>query len=409
MKTLKQKDYLWNTLGVLLQNAISPILLVVVTRVNGIDDSGVFSFAFSIAIIFWAIAMWGGRTYQVSDVAGKFLRKSYIVARFLLSTAVLVIAYLFCVVNGYDMVKTAVLMSLVVIKITEAIADAYYGVMQSSKKLYRSGQIMVAKYASASIAFAITDIVTSNLLMSCIAFLIVMTAFLIFIDIPYTRRLDHDIKGRIFTKEVVHGAMKVTATLTPVFIVTLFAMLPLNIPRFFTDVHHQADIGYFGILAMPVTLIVLVMTFILQPNVIELSRLFQEKKLRQFNGYVVKISAITGAIGLVILGGTAVIGVPALELVFGVDFSDYYYPLLVIVLAAAVNALVGIMTNILVIMRVFVPQLIVLVVTNIILAIISAVVIPQGGILSAMVLFLCVNTVQVLILSIVYSRAVTQR
>ena len=65
-----RKDYFWNTLGALLQSALSPLLLIVVTRVNGIDDSGIFSFAFSVAIIFWALGMWGGRTYQVSDTKG---------------------------------------------------------------------------------------------------------------------------------------------------------------------------------------------------------------------------------------------------------------------------------------------------------------------------------------------------
>jgi hypothetical protein len=53
---------------VLLQNAISPLLLIVITRVNGIDDSGLFSLAFSVSIILWSLAMWGGRTYQVLGV-----------------------------------------------------------------------------------------------------------------------------------------------------------------------------------------------------------------------------------------------------------------------------------------------------------------------------------------------------
>ena len=38
MQNIK-KDYLWNSLGSLLQSAISPVLLIVITRLNGIDDS----------------------------------------------------------------------------------------------------------------------------------------------------------------------------------------------------------------------------------------------------------------------------------------------------------------------------------------------------------------------------------
>lgn len=81
MKQNIKKDYLWNTIGVLAQNAISPLLLIVVTRLNGVDDSGLFSFAFSLALIFWAIGIWGGRTYQVSDVKHEFTPQSYIFVR----------------------------------------------------------------------------------------------------------------------------------------------------------------------------------------------------------------------------------------------------------------------------------------------------------------------------------------
>jgi len=41
MQNIK-KDYLWNSLGSLLQSAISPVLLIIITRLNGIDDSGLF-------------------------------------------------------------------------------------------------------------------------------------------------------------------------------------------------------------------------------------------------------------------------------------------------------------------------------------------------------------------------------
>lgn len=397
-----KKDYIWNTLGVFVQNAISPLLLIIVTRVNGIDDSGVFSFAFSVAIIFWAIAMWGGRTYQVSDVANKFLRQSYVLTRIILSTAVLVAAYLFCVLNGYDQVKTAILMSLVFVKVTEALADVYYGVMQSNNKLYVSGKIMLVKYSIAMIAFVVTDFALHNLLLSCVAFASVMLLFLLAVDIPLTRQIDQGLKSQIFSAVTLKESRKITKILAPVFAVTLLAMLSLNIPRYFIDIYHQADIGYFGILAMPVTLIVLMMTLILQPNVVQLSHLLKMRKYDEFNKYVLKICTITAAVGLFILAGAAVIGVPALELVFGIDFSNYYYALIVIVFAAIINALVGVMINIFVIMRVFRPQVFVLIVTNLALVLASYLIIPTGGILSAMFLFMTVNIVQLLVLAVVY-------
>ena len=77
MQNIK-KDYLWNSLGSLLQSAISPVLLIIITRLNGIDDSGLFSFALSLSVVFWAVSLWGGRTYQVSDVKREFSSGGYV-------------------------------------------------------------------------------------------------------------------------------------------------------------------------------------------------------------------------------------------------------------------------------------------------------------------------------------------
>lgn len=403
-----KRDYFWNTLGVFIQNAISPLLLVIVTRVNGIDDSGVFSFAFSVAVVFWAIAMWGGRTYQVSDVSNKFMRQSYVLMRLLLSFVVLVLAFLFCLANGYDYEKTAILMSLVVVRVFEGLSDVYYGVMQSEDKLYVSGKIMLVKYILTFSVFAAVDLLTQNLLLSTASFVAVMGVFLLFIDMPMTKRIDPSVATRLFTKALTKQALDIIKILTPVFVVSFFAMLALNIPRYFVDLHHESEIGYFGILVMPVTLIVLMMTLILQPNVMQLSRLLKQKDIQSFNKQVLKICGVTLAVGVVILGLTAIIGVQALEIVFGIDFHPYYVALVIVVIAAIINALVSVLMNILVIVRVFKPQVFVLVSTNILLLVASALLIPGGGVTTAIVLFLVVNLIQLALLGIIYGKVISR-
>ena len=106
MSAPTKKDYVWNTLGVLLQNALSPLILVVISRENGLVAVGSFAFAFSVSIMFWAIGMWGGRTYQVSDTRGEFADASYIVARLALAACILVGSWIFCLANSYDRQKT---------------------------------------------------------------------------------------------------------------------------------------------------------------------------------------------------------------------------------------------------------------------------------------------------------------
>ena len=57
------------------------------------------------------------------------------------------------------------------------------------------------------------------------------------------------------------------------------SIFSLNIPRYFLDRYHQNEIGYFGILAMPITVLALVITFLLQPKIIQLTALFTNKEI----------------------------------------------------------------------------------------------------------------------------------
>ena len=100
-----KKDYFWNTLGVFLQNLLSPILLIFITRFNGIEDGGLFSFTFSMAVSFSAISIWGNRTYQVSDIKNQFNNKNYILSRIITSLITIIASLIFVLLNGYSFNK----------------------------------------------------------------------------------------------------------------------------------------------------------------------------------------------------------------------------------------------------------------------------------------------------------------
>ncbi len=398
-----KKDYFWNTLGVFLQNAISPLLLVVVTRINGIYDSGIFSFAFSIAIIFWAIGMWGGRTYQVSDVEKEFSHRSYIMLRFILAIFVLIGAIIFSAVNQYDPLKTGIILSLVLFKIIESITDAVHGVLQVHGRLFVAGRALVLKAVGGLLAFIAIDLITKDILLSCFGVVAVNVLITLLYDVRVARGLEPLGLAPHLLGRYISEALDIMKRCAPVFVVVFLAMFSLNIPRYFIDLYHEEQNGYFGIIAMPVTLIVLVMTFILQPNVVALSRLFSKGRYREFNKIVKKIALITIFVGCMVLAITFVIGVPALQFIFGVDFTDYKPALMMIIAGGVVNALVGIFINIFTIMRRFKAQFYVLLVTNVLLAVVSMFVVRESGLTGGAILFAVTNVIQAVLFVILYN------
>ena len=403
MKDSLKKDYLWNTIGVLLQNVISPVLLLVVTRVNGIEAAGLFSFAFSTSLLLYALGAWGGRTYQVSDVKKEFQSRSYVMARVLLAILVLVVTIVFCMANQYDTYKTSVIFALVIFKLFESFADVLYGVLQINNQLYKSGKSLAVKSILGIAVFVAIDLLTDNILLGALGIVVVNAIVFFCYDFPQTNNLEKIRFPKAKVREYANEAREILKRCANVFAVMFLAMFSLNIPRYFIDNHSQEEVGYFGIIAMPITLIVLMITFILQPNVVMISKQYSEGKTTDFKNSVGKILGLSVAIGLVVLVGTVLVGAPLLRLVFGIDFASHAMALNVIVVGGIASAIVTVFLNIFVIMRKVNFSLLVLIVTNLILIPVSYFTVDKFGLMGGVAAFTVANFVQLVFILLYFN------
>ena len=404
MQNIK-KDYLWNSLGSLLQSAISPVLLIVITRLNGIDDSGLFSFALSLSVVFWVVSLWGGRTYQVSDVKREFSSGSYIAVRFVASLIVAISAVVFCVLNGYNATKTGLIMILVTFKILESIADSLYGVLQIHHKLYVAGISLTMKAMLGFAAFMAVDIVTKNVIYGTLAILLVNVLIIFLYDILWVRRVEVINVSKKLCKEYIAQAVAIMKHTSAVFVVMFLTMFSLNIPRYFLDKSHPDQIGYFGIMAMPITLLGLFISFIIQPNVVNLSELLVKGKLKEFARIVSKINHITFGIGVLSVVLSYLVGVWVLNTIFGININNFQLDLTIMVIGAAANAFVSIYVNLLIIMRRFKGQFYALLLTDILAVAVSMCLIERLAMLGSVLVFMMISLLQVTLLLVIYKRS----
>ena len=398
----KKKDYIWNSLGSLLQSAISPVLLIVITRLNGIDDSGLFSFAISLSVVFWAVSLWGGRTYQVSDIKREFSSGGYVAVRFVASLIVAISAVAFCFLNGYNTTKTGLIMILVTFKILESIADSLYGVMQIHHKLYIAGISLTMKAMLGFAAFMAVDIVTKNVIYGTLAILLINMLIIFLYDILWVRRVETISISKKLCKEYITQAVVIMKRTSAVFVVVFLTMFSLNIPRYFLDKSHPDQIGYFGIMAMPITLLGLFISFIIQPNVVNLSELLAKRKLKEFAQVVSKINYITFGIGVLSVALSYLIGVWVFNTIFDININNFQLDLIIMVIGAAANAFVSIYVNLLIIMRRFKGQFYTLLLTDILAVVVSVCLIERLAILGSVLVFMMISLLQVALLLVIY-------
>ena len=73
-----QENIIWNTVGSIIYMVTQWLITILVVRIAGVDTAGNLTLAISVNNIFYSIAMFGIRNYQVSDVKEKYSNNIYI-------------------------------------------------------------------------------------------------------------------------------------------------------------------------------------------------------------------------------------------------------------------------------------------------------------------------------------------
>ena len=117
-----RKDFFWNTIGSTFSSFNSLFFLIIVTRINGIDDAGIFTFGFSTACLFYIIGVYSGRVFQVTEKDKSNDDISYFNLHIISTSIMILITIIFCIFRKYAFFKISIILLLVIYKAIEAIS-----------------------------------------------------------------------------------------------------------------------------------------------------------------------------------------------------------------------------------------------------------------------------------------------
>lgn len=397
-ENLYKKNFVWNTLGTTLNSFNSLFFLIIVTRLNGLEDGGIFSFSFATAGIINFIALYYGRTYQVSDDNSEFSESTFIVSRFVTSFVAIIIAIIFILLNHYAFNKSMVLIFLCLVKCIEAISDIYYGVVQKKGKLYIAGKSLTFKSFLSLFGFLIIDILTKNIVISCMYLVILNLAFVLLYDSKHAKK-EIDIEYK-FHLVVIKKLLKISFF---TFLFTLIVMIIINIPRYFIDwLLNDEEQGIYGIISMPATFIMLFAQFILQPSLLKLSIDFKNKNITDFKKTIFKISSIIILSLVAVLPIAYWIGIPVLEIIYNVNLSNYVFYLIIVIIGSDLYAVSNVLLNALIVIKCTREQLILQVIVLIISMLSSYYLVCNFGIRGGILSYFLILLLQFILYIILY-------
>lgn len=342
-----KKSFLWNTLGNSINSFNSLFFLIIVTRINGIKDAGIFTFAFATTAMLYSIALYFGRTFQVTETKKKISDKEFIIHRFISSFFMMIIALIFCLIKCYNSSKFVVFLLLTSFRFLEAISDIYHGILQKNDKLDISGKILFFRCLLNLILFVVIDYIFNNIIFSCISLVISNIIVLIAFEIPFAKKFKDGCK-HIEQKNIFYLFKIGFYT----FGITFIANYLVNAPRYSID--SLMDEKYqtiFGIIVMPATIILLLNQFILQPVIIILKDYYLKNEKKSFLNLIYKIITATIFIGVISLIVAYFLGIPVLNIIYKINLSKYLPDLLLIIIGATLYAISGVISQSLIVLR----------------------------------------------------------
>jgi O-antigen/teichoic acid export membrane protein len=203
--------------------------------------------------------------------------------------------------------------------------------------------------------FLIVDLLTKDLLISILAMLGVSIIVSIFMDFRISKKLIKS-ESKIDKKHV----MEIFSKGFLVFIISFIPTIIVNVPKYVIDYYLVDKLqAIFGIIIMPATVISLFSQFIIHPMLTRVKKMYTEGNYDDLKKLLYKMMLLILGFGILCVIGAYVLGIPVLELIYGVDLKNYKIDLLIILFAATISTTAGIISPFLIAMRRNIEQVII--------------------------------------------------
>ena len=362
-----KKNFIWNTLGTGLNAFNSLFFMIVVTRINGLDNAGIFTIAFATACIIYFLGVYAGRVYQVTETDKSINEKEYIANRLITTVLMLIIVIIFVMVKKYNMFKSIVFIFLTFYKALEAFSDVLYGILQKNDKLEIAGKSLFLKSLISIIAFTITDIILKNMIISILGIIIANIIMMIFYDFKKSKKYI-DFSCKINKRNI----LKIFKNGFFTFGIAILGVYVLNAPKYAIDNYLSNDFQtIFGIIVMPATVIGLIAQFLIHPYLNQLVKLYESNDYNNFKKLIFKLILMIIAFGCFATVIAFLIGTQVLGIVYGIQLGTYKFALALIITSATLYTIGTIYSSILITVRVTFPQFIIYIIVSVFACIIS--------------------------------------
>jgi len=340
-----------NSIGSLVVFTAQWLISVLIVRINGYTEAGIFSLAMSISNVFSFIANYNIRNYQISDLNHEYSQTQYFFSRILTS----LISFSTCVIylafaSGYTQESKCAIFAYLVYSNINVISDIMLGALQLKSHLEINGYSNMIRGGTCFIAFMFPYCLKKDLLLS----LWIMVIADLGITWFYDRTLYKKIEGSVglLHKSDIYKIKNILKCCFPLMLSSIFPIITTAIPRRQIQlIYGEESLGYFSTIFTPTVLIITLAPALILAVVPVITDYWIQNAKKKF----IKITLICylGCVIITIIAELFALfwGKSILNIIFGESILQYYNLLYWAIAVTGFNAMTSCGNAILIPMR----------------------------------------------------------
>lgn len=337
------KNVLWNTVGNIFYSGCQWLMTVLVVYLATYKEAGILSLAMTTSSTFSAIALFGMRNYQISDVKHEYSPSEYVGSRITTTIA----AFLCCLLGsiyGNSLYEIGCIMCFMLIRSGEAFIDVLQGEDQMHERFDLIGTSLILRGIITVAGFSAGLILSHDIFLTLLVTAIINFMIAIFIDFHRTKALE-EIHPVLLNKHILLLLRDCAPIVVSSFLLSYENLFPKNELQI---IEGMSSLGVYSTIASPTLVVQVLAQVVFVPFIPGLSALFDEGKYKDFQKAMNKTYAALVGFSIIILILARLLGKLFLRILFGkeiLDHFDLFMPMiLVTLLTGTVWILVAIVT-----------------------------------------------------------------
>lgn len=344
----QKRVFIWNSVGSAIYAISSFLLLIIVVRVCGVDEGGIFSIGYAIAQLMLTIGVFEATTYFATDAEDRFTYAQYLGFKLVTCGLMIVASVVYITSFGYDAHKTLVAYALCAYRLFEALSQYWFAAFQKENRLDIGGFSTTWRSVISILVFASALVLTKDIVLSMLLSSASEAVWICCYDIPRLRRIRRVGKPDFSLKPLA----SLFAACFPLFISSFLAIYLGNVCKYAIDAVGTAEMQtIFNVLFMPSFVINLFVNFFIRPSLTHMAELWLKREVRAFMKTIVKLLGAVVGVTLFVVVGCIIVGIPILEAFYGIDLQGCLPALLILLFGGGFLSASVVFFNAMVIIR----------------------------------------------------------